>query len=276
MLSKSNHEANVKRRFAPPCDLAKIPFAFQGIMYIIHGRKAGIIMLPQAMMSHCENIVKAVTKPLACCEVWTVSVGDLDRREAAFFRGFMPMARTAVVLGHHVVTEEEWQWYATEIGGERCAADDHAKEVCKALQQVLMAHGFSTEVVPYPGESGLQFRFVAQAASAGAIGMNAFLLHPAWGPWIHLRVLATEAPVGKKRVGECPQVCNACEACVSACPAGAIQDAMFDGLLCRSHRRAKGEYVPVGPQRELRWCTSCAQCCPIGDKPKARSGLENK
>src|SRR4030042_3436314 len=41
----------------------------------------------------------------------------------------MPMARTAIVLGHHVVTEEEWQWYATEIGGEHCGADDHAKEV---------------------------------------------------------------------------------------------------------------------------------------------------
>jgi len=223
-------------------------------------------------MGYSADIVKAVAKPLTCCEVWTVPIKDLDRREAAFFRGFMPMARTAIVLGHHVVTEEEWQWYATKNGGERCGADDHAKEVCKDLQQVLMAHGFSTEVVPYPRESGLQFRFVAQAAGAGAIGTNAFLLHPAWGPWIHLRVLATEAPAGTKRGGGFAQVCNACGACVSACPAGAIEDTRFDGLLCRGHRRAKGEYVPVGPQREFRWCTICAQCCPIGDKPQARSG----
>ncbi len=225
-------------------------------------------------MGYSADIVKAVVKPLTCCEVWTVPIKDLDQREAAFFRGFMPMARTAVVLGHHVVTEEEWQWYATEIGGERCAADDHAKGVCEAMQEALKARGFATEVVPYPGESGLQFRFVAQAAGAGTIGTNAFLLHPVWGPWIHLRVLATAAPAEAGTIGACAQVCNACGACVAACPAGAIQDTRFDGLLCRSHRRAKGEYVPVGPQREFRWCTICAQCCPIGNKPQARSEIE--
>jgi epoxyqueuosine reductase QueG len=119
-------------------------------------------------------------------------------------------------------------------------------------------------------ESGLQFRFVAQTAGAGTIGTNAFLLHPEWGPWIHLRVLATEGPAGSKRGGDCAPVCNACGACVSACPAGAIQDALFDGLLCRRHRKTKGEYMPFGPQRKLRYCTICAQCCPIGEKPKAR------
>jgi epoxyqueuosine reductase len=225
-----------------------------------------------AMMPHCENIVKAIVEPLACCDVWTVSVQDLDRREAEFIRGFMPMARTAVVLGHHVVTEEQWQWYATEDGRERCAADDHAEDVCKGLQQALKAHGYPTKIVPYPRESGLQFRFVAQAAGAGTIGTNAFLLHPEWGPWIHLRVLTTGAPTGTKRVGESAQVCNVCGACISACPAGAIRDTRFDGLQCRSYRRAKGEYVPFGPQRALRYCTICAQCCPLGDKPQASSG----
>jgi len=224
-----------------------------------------------AMMPHCEDIVKAFVEPLACCDVWTVSTKDLDLREAEFFQGFMPIAKTAIVLGHHVVAEEEWQWYVAEKGGEYCAADDHAKEVSEGLQQALEAHGFSTEVVPYPRESGLQFRFVAQAAGAGAIGTNAFLLHTEWGPWIHLRVLTTEAPTRTQRVGDCVQVCNACGACISACPAGAIQDAGFDGLLCRRYRRAKDEYMPFGPQRELRYCTICAQCCPIGDKPQARA-----
>jgi epoxyqueuosine reductase len=224
------------------------------------------------MMLYSEDIAKAIVEPLTCCDVWTVSIKTLDNREAEFFQGFMPIATTAVVLGHHVVTEEEWTWYATEDGRERCAADDHATDVCKGLQQALKAHGFSTEIVPYPRESGLQFRFVAQAAGAGTIGTNAFLLHPEWGPWIHLRVLSTEGPTGSKRVGDCAPVCNACGACVSACPAGAIQDAMFDGLLCRRHRQAKGEYMPVGPQRELRYCTVCAQCCPIGQKPEARHG----
>jgi epoxyqueuosine reductase len=229
-------------------------------------------LVRKKIMLHTDAIVKTVTKPLACCEVWTVSVEDLDQREAEFFRGFMPKVQTAVVLGHHVTTEEEWQWHAAENGEEHCAADDHAKGVCEDMQEALKENGFATEVLPYPRESGLQFRFVAQAAGAGTIGTNAFLLHPEWGPWVHLRVLATEGPTGSKRGGACSQVCNACGVCVSACPAGAIQDMRFDGLLCRSHRRAKGEYIPVGPKRELRWCTICAQCCPIGDRPKARAG----
>jgi len=229
-------------------------------------------MSAKAMMSTCEDVAKAVINPFTCCDVWTVSVKDLDQREVEFFRLFMPAAQTAILLGHHVTTEEEWQWYAGENHGEFCAADDHAKEICATMQLALEKRGFSTEVVPYPRESGLQFRFVAQAAGAGAIGTNAFLLHPAWGPWIHLRVLATEAPVRHKRAGGRVQVCTDCGACVSACPAGAIQENIFDGLLCRKHRRAKGEYTPVGPQRELRYCMICAQCCPIGDKPKARTG----
>jgi epoxyqueuosine reductase QueG len=224
-------------------------------------------------MPSCEDIVKAMVDSLACCDVWTVSIDSLDTREAAFFRHFMPIAETAIVLGHHVVTAEEWQWYATENGGERCAADGHAASVCKELRQALTKQGFTTEIVSYPGESGLQFRFVAQAAGAGTIGTNAFLLHPVWGPWIHLRVLATVAPIGAKKGGECAQVCTECGICVSECPAGAIQDGSFDGLLCRRHRKAKGEYIPVGPQQELQWCKICAQCCPIGDKPQARSGV---
>jgi len=225
-------------------------------------------------MMHCEDIVKAIVDPLTCCDVWTVSIDALGNREATFFQGFMPTAKSAVVLGHHVVTEEEWQWYAMEDGGERCAADDHAASVSKGLQNALTAHGYPAEIVPYPGESGLQFRFVAQAAGAGEIGTNAFLLHPAWGPWIHPRVLATEGPSRSKPKGDCSPICDACGVCSSACPAGAIQDTLFDGLLCRRYRAAQGDYTPVGPQGELRWCTICADICPIGQRPKPREGTD--
>jgi len=226
------------------------------------------------MMPLCEDIVQPIIDPLPCCDVWTVPIDALGNREAVFFQGFMPNAKSAIVLGHHVVTEEEWQWYAMEKGGERCAADDHAASVCKDLQHALETHGYQTEIVPYPGESGLQFRFVAQSAGAGEIGTNAFLLHPEWGPRIHLRVLATEGPSRPKTRGDCTRLCDDCGACISACPAGAIQDAAFDGLLCRRYRAAQGEYTPVGPQRELRYCTICADICPLGQRPKPREGTD--
>lgn len=214
-----------------------------------------------------ENIIENVVQQNRCCSFWTVAVSRLAMREKGFLNNFLQGAKTAVVVGHHVVTKEEWTWHATIDGNEYCAADDHTRDVCLKLKEALIKQGFPTEVVPYPGESGLQFRFVAQSAGAGEIGKNAFLLHPKWGPWIHLRVLATQAPTKRKPIAV-TSVCDDCGACVSACPAGAIQDKTFDGLQCRRHRRAKGEYTPFGPTQELRWCKICADVCPIGRSRK--------
>jgi epoxyqueuosine reductase len=126
-----------------------------------------------------------------CCTLATVAVSGLPQRERSFFVSFMPEARTAIALGHHVTTEEEWAWYATMDGSEHCAADDHCLEVCQAVKAVLIQFGHDAKIVSYPGRSGLQFRYVAQSAGLGDIGTNAFLFHPQWGPWIHLRVMAT-------------------------------------------------------------------------------------
>jgi epoxyqueuosine reductase len=213
-----------------------------------------------------ENILQKMAERHRYYSFWTVALSRFAIREKGFLNNFLPGAKTAVIVGHHVVTKEEWRWYATTNGGEHCSADDHIRDVCLQSKEALVTHGFPTEVVPYPGESGLQFRFVAQAAGAGEIGKNAFLLHPQWGPWIHLRVLASHAPTRTKPTAV-TSVCNDCGACVSACPAGAIQDKAFDELRCRYYRKSKGEYTPFGPMQEFRYCTICADICPIGQKP---------
>jgi epoxyqueuosine reductase len=205
-----------------------------------------------------------------CCALATVPVPELPARERSFFAGFMPAARTAIALAHHVTRAGEWTWYATAAGGERCAADDHARSVCRKIRARLIRAGHPAAIVPYPGTSGLQFRYVAQAAGLGAIGLNAFLFHPAWGPWVHLRVLATTArlDIRPSRAGE--QLCDRCGRCVPACPAGAIGDGAFSGRLCRAWRQARGEYEPHGPLGELRYCKRCIMVCPRGQRPSAR------
>ncbi len=213
-----------------------------------------------------KTIIEKILHRHPCFRVWTISLSLLAPREKEFFDEFAPVSQTAIILGHHIITKAEWTWHINDDGSEHCDADDHAANVCEQLKYALEKHGFPTEIVTYPGESGLQFRFVAQAAGAGEIGINAFLLHPRWGPWIHLRVLVTDA-ISKVKTFSHPQVCNACGICTSECPAGAIRHGSFDGLLCRSYRQAKGEYVPFGLERELRYCTICASCCPVGRKP---------
>lgn len=184
----------------------------------------------------------------------------------------MREAVTALVLVHHVVTEEEWTWYSTGDGGERCDADEHVRRVCEVVGNVLVKLGHEAKLVKYPGESGLQFRFVAEAAGLGAIGTNAFLFHPTWGPWVHLRVMGTTVELDLRPELSGDQFCDECGLCISECPARAISENSFRGLRCRSYRKAKGEYEPHGSESLLPYCKRCVWICPKGEQPSARKG----
>jgi len=219
-------------------------------------------------MVTAEEIVDGVIRKYPGCSAWTIPVASLPQREQDFFRGRSLQPITAIVVGHHVTSRVEWTWYEREDGSHHCDADDHAVAVCEEIRDALGRHWFRARILPYPGECGLQFRSVAEAAGAGEIGTNVFLLHPAWGPWVQLRVMETDAPSAlipapTQRIS----ICDPCGACIRACPAGAIRKDSFDGLRCRQFRTDRGEYYPVGPQKEFRYCTICADVCPAGEKP---------
>jgi epoxyqueuosine reductase QueG len=218
-----------------------------------------------------ESIQKLV-QAWSCCTVASVRVAGLMDREKNFFEDFMPEAVTAIALLHHVTTEEEWTWYATSDGRERCAADDHLRDLALAIKDALEKEGHDAELVKYPGTSGLQFRFVAEAAGLGSIGTNAFLFHPVWGPWVHLRVMGTTAEIELRPKLSGDQFCNECGLCISECPAQAISDGSFKGLQCRSYRKAKGEYNPHGSDGLLPYCKRCILICPKGKQPILRAG----
>ena len=202
-----------------------------------------------------------------CCNLAAVQVQLLPERERQFFVGFMPDAVTAIVMAHHVVTEEEWTWYATASSGERCDADDHLKGLCERFKDQLVEQGYRAKLVRYPGESGLQFRFIAEIGGLGRIGTNAFLFHPAWGPWVHLRVMGTTAKLDLRQELSGDQLCDACGVCISECTAQAISQNTFQGLQCRSYRKARGEYEPHGPAGILPYCKRCVWVCPKGKQP---------
>jgi epoxyqueuosine reductase QueG len=219
------------------------------------------------MALNYNKIVDSFSHKLNCV-IGCSTIDNLNERERKYFETFMPIARTVIVLGHHVTKKSEWTWYATDDGNERCDADDHTSGLCCLLKEKIELLGFSANIVPYPEESGLQFRYVAQSAGLGKIGKNAFLLHPDWGPWIHLRIIATEATFEMLSAPFPESVCTECGECIEACPAEAITDRLFEGLKCDCHNKLKGGYTPFGPEKELVYCEICAQVCPIGDKPE--------
>ncbi|MCP4724209.1 MAG: hypothetical protein GY863_04200 [bacterium] len=179
----------------------------------------------------------------------------------------MPEAQTVIVFGHHIVTADEWIWREDTEGRYFCAADDHMNSVIENIFGQIQDH--ENKIAPYPHESGLQFRYVAQAAGLGRIGRNSYLLHPDWGPWIHLRVFATTAGINGY-VGEIKEgICEECEKCVKVCPADAFENG-FDGLQCRKHRKSHGDYIPAGKDRTHKGCKLCALVCKTGKRPAGK------
>jgi len=217
-------------------------------------------------MQYTEQILQPFIEAYSCCEFRAVSVRNLPSREKSVINNFMQEANTAIVIGHPIRARREWRWFAGGERGEHCEADDHTERVIREIIRTFSDRGYETKSLPYPEECGLQFRYVARAAGMGELGWNAFLLHPQWGPWIHLRVLVTQAATSCTH-RDVESVCTNCGACIDSCPAGAITAGSFNGLQCRAYRKQKGEYIPFGKSRELRYCEICAEVCPIGKKP---------
>ncbi|MFC1554881.1 hypothetical protein ACFL7D_09620 [candidate division KSB1 bacterium] len=179
----------------------------------------------------------------------------------------MPETKSIVVLGHHITKAEEWIWYDDPDGRYFCEANDHMSSLIELLLSFLPDS--KNKIVPYPHESGLQFRYVAQAAGMGRIGRNSFLLHPEWGSWTLLRVFVTSEELDETSGEIIADYCEDCDKCIQVCPADAFKGG-FDGLKCRSYRTSRGDYKPIGKERYYKGCKKCAIVCKIGSHPKGR------
>lgn len=108
-------------------------------------------------------------------------------------------------------------------------------------------------------------RKLAQQAGLGFIGRNGCLIHPLYGSYVFIGLIRTslELEADAPCVGEC----MGCNACVEACPSGAL-GAGFDRLRCLSDLTQKrGALTPEETALFLRgsliWgCDRCQEVCP--------------
>lgn len=106
----------------------------------------------------------------------------------------------------------------------------------------------------------------AQRAGLGWIGKNRLFVHPTFGSFVFIGILALNAEVDSyataMNIG-----CGDCERCLRACPTGAIRGKLFDARKCISYltierkEALEDKYKPL-VANTLYGCDRCQNVCP--------------
>jgi epoxyqueuosine reductase QueG len=197
-------------------------------------------------------------------------LGDLGR-------AFGPV-RAVVVLAQRVVDPVQTVRYLdrglrrqSEIAAS--FGDALLRDACWRVVEVLREAG-AKAAIPRNMRYGTQepshrisYKKAGVLAGLGTFGRNQLLIHPEWGPWLHLRTVITDAPLPAGwPLTMSP--CSDCDACLSACPSGALAEEGIDREVCRN--RVGREGVPLDRQLSPFGRISCEEClraCPVGIAP---------
>ncbi|MHC4112717.1 MAG: epoxyqueuosine reductase [Planctomycetota bacterium] len=121
-----------------------------------------------------------------------------------------------------------------------------------------------------PGQD-VPLKFVADRIGLGAYGKNGILLTEQCGSYVGLRSVVTNMPIAPDRFEKMTPPCDDCEACLKACPTGALYAPYkVNPRLCINPLTRRQEYI----QPELRlkmqnWicgCDICQEVCPVNSK----------
>jgi epoxyqueuosine reductase QueG len=142
----------------------------------------------------------------------------------------------------------------------------------------------------YLSNSGLPERRLAVAAGLGSLGRHGLVMAGGHGSAVVLGLLLMPIPLepepgtriardaehsaAQAALHEC---CVACEACVAACPTGALGPGTFDRRLCLQHWSSIPGRLPRAVEAawgdRLYGCDACQEACPLfKPDPAARTG----
>lgn len=217
-------------------------------------------------MIHADKLQEEMLPP--CCNLSAAAVDEYSPKGRSLIRNFFPDARTVLLLGHHIRASLEWAWYpfAAERGGGTCAADLHAKSMIEAIERRLLFEGHKSVILPYPGECGISFKRLAALTSMGELGKSFLFLHHAWGPWVHLRVLLTDALIADER-GEVQGICTRCAKCLETCPGEALSKGSHDQQACGRYQQELRDSLMIKAEYRHK-CEVCVRACPVGGSPQ--------
>ena len=208
------------------------------------------------------NLKAIINSIPECCEVTKIDINEFQKKEQEILEDYLPSVESIIVLAHHIRNSREWIW--TEMKAERgnctCIADLHAKDSINKIKNNSELEAYNSKLIPYPKASGIRFKKLAEKTELGEIGDNFLFLHKDWGPWVHLRVLLTDARINNgQKISKKEEVCIHCGKCVEACPVNAISQNGFNSQKCRERQENLNN---------SHSCEICARICPIGEKPE--------
>lgn len=134
--------------------------------------------------------------------------------------------------------------------------------VAGVLQDAFPEHRFLVGTDSSP----LDERQCARLAGLGIQGKNGLIIVPPYGSWVFLGTILTTLPL--QSAPEPAPACIGCDACVRACPGGALRAAPFDESRCLSALTQKKGALTSQEEELLRahpliWgCDICQQVCP--------------
>jgi epoxyqueuosine reductase len=144
---------------------------------------------------------------------------------------------------------------------------------CRKLADALTAAAGGMRARICVDTSPLLERDLAAQAGLGWIGRNGCLLNRRLGSYLLLAEIVTDLPLPPDSPAE--NHCGRCEACVQACPTGAIrEDGLVDSRRCISYltienRRSIDEQFWEACGQRIFGCDVCQQVCPFNRQPPA-------
>ena len=177
----------------------------------------------------------------------------------------LPECLSVIVLGASFSPEvlNDIAEYTTSRNIMLTAMTNIAKEVAKRIK----AAGCKTKVISAAGGKWVdgdgrkeQFGYIslkhaAELAGLGVIGKNYLLTNPQYGNLLWLSAVLTDAELEPDEKAQ-SAMCENCNKCVEACPAGALDD------LASFERRGCSKFFTIEDKKFKIKCFLCRTICP--------------
>ena len=163
--------------------------------------------------------------------------------------------------------------YSVLYGQVNLRIDALSDEVVRTLERnghQAWALPSSTRSDPVNICGDFQHKTAATRAGLGWVGKNCQLVTKAWGPWVRLGTVLTNAPLNPAQPIE-KSLCGKCIKCIESCPANALKggswnpdverEKLLDAWACDHYKKTRFLNFHGGHN-----CGICTQACPIGQK----------